>query len=144
LTTFGSPSSAGSSIRRHGVGNRLRIDQRLVSLHVDDDVAVERGGNLREPVGAAAVIVAGEAGFAAEALNGVENPQIVGGDDHALHRGRRSGASVDVLDHRTAVDLRERLAREACRTESSGDDGDGTEWKAVIDREASRRRVHDE
>ena len=29
-----------------------RIDERLVALHVDDDVAVERGGDLGEAIGA--------------------------------------------------------------------------------------------
>jgi hypothetical protein len=49
-----------------------------------------------------------------------------------------------VLDHRAAVDIRERLAREPGRGESGGDDGDDFEGKRRIDRRTSRYRVHDE
>jgi hypothetical protein len=48
-----------------------------------------------------------------------------------------------MLDHRTAIDVGERLSRETRRSESGGDDGDGVEWNG-IDRNASRCRVHDE
>jgi hypothetical protein len=49
-----------------------------------------------------------------------------------------------VLDHRTAVDVGERLAWESGRSESGGDDGDDLQWGNVIDRFTSRYRVHDE
>ena len=67
LTMLGLPSSAGSRnpvIQRRDVDLRVggkrrdrfvdrpRVDQRLVALDVDDDVAVERRRHFREPVGA--------------------------------------------------------------------------------------------
>ena len=73
-------SSAGVSMRRYSVvieidgsangatsfGDRARIEQRLVALHVDDDVAVERGGDLGEAIGAGRVIGARQPHVAAE------------------------------------------------------------------------------
>jgi hypothetical protein len=50
---------------------------------------------------------------------------VVGGHDHRRNRRRRGGAPVDVLDHRPAADLRERLAREPGRLVARGNDGDG-------------------
>ena len=41
--------------RRDRLVDRPGIDQRLVALHVDDDVAVERRGDFREPIGAGLV-----------------------------------------------------------------------------------------
>jgi hypothetical protein len=49
-----------------------------------------------------------------------------------------------VFDHRTTVDVGERLAWKSGRSESGGDDGDDLEWRSAIDRLASRYRVHDE
>ena len=68
LVTFGFCSSAASSIRLRSVDittigsaqqrldrvvDHRGLDQRLVSLHVDDDLAPERRGDFGEPVGAA-------------------------------------------------------------------------------------------
>jgi hypothetical protein len=53
-------------------------------------------------------------------------------------------AAIHVLDHRTTIDVGERLAWESGRSESGGDDGDNLQWGSVIDRLASRYRVHDE
>jgi hypothetical protein len=49
-----------------------------------------------------------------------------------------------VLNHRTAVDVSERLAGESGRGESGGDDSDDFERRSVIDRRTSRCRVHGE
>ena len=71
-------------------------------------------------------------------------PPIVGRDDHAPDRCARLRAAIHVLDHRTTVDVGERLAWESGRSESGGDDSDDLKWGIVIDRLASRYRVHDE
>jgi hypothetical protein len=42
------------------------------------------------------------------------------------------------------IDVGERFSREACRGESSGNDGDDFERTRGIDRSTSRYRVHDE
>jgi len=53
-----------------------------------------------------------------------------------------------VLDHRTAVDQRERLARKSRRGESGWDEGDDVErrdWiESMITRAITRARAHDE
>ena len=49
---------------------------------------------------------------AAEALDGRGDPLVVGRDDHGVDAARRRGAPVDVLDHRPAGDVGERLAGE--------------------------------
>jgi hypothetical protein len=49
-----------------------------------------------------------------------------------------------VFDHRTAVDVGERLARKPRRGESGGDESDDLKGKTAIDLGVSRSRVHDE
>ena len=44
------------------------VEQRLVALHVDEDVAFVVGGDLGDALGAGAMVGAGHAGFAAEGL----------------------------------------------------------------------------
>ena len=56
----------GSAKRRDRFVDRPRIDQRLVALHVDDDVAVERRGDLGEPIGAGRMVGARQPHLAAE------------------------------------------------------------------------------
>ena len=134
--------------RRDRLGNRIRIDERLVALHVDDDVAVERGGDFGEPIGRAVMIGARHADLAAELLHRAGDAEIVGRDDHLRDRRRRRRAPVDVLDHRAAVDQRERLAGKSGRGESGGDECDDVECRdrieSMITRAITRARVHDE
>jgi hypothetical protein len=49
-----------------------------------------------------------------------------------------------VFDHRTAVDVRERLARKPRGGESGGDESDDLKWKTAIGLGVGRSRVHDE
>jgi hypothetical protein len=86
----------------------------------------------------------GQADAAAKIADARGDTQIVGRDDHFGHRQRRFSTSIDVLDHRTAVDVREGFAWKACRPESSGDECDDLEWMDEIDRRTSRRGVHGE
>ena len=91
--------------------------QRLVALHVDDDVAVERRGDLGEAIGAALVRRRVSRDLAAESLRRASairwsSVATITRDD----RARRGGAPVDVLDHRPAVDVGERFAGEAAST----------------------------
>jgi len=51
------------------------------------------------------------AGGAAEGADRFENALVVGCDQHGRHRRGGGGAPVDVLDHRAAADVGERLAR---------------------------------
>jgi hypothetical protein len=49
-----------------------------------------------------------------------------------------------VLDHRTPIDIGERLARKPRGGESGGDESDDLQRKIAVDLGASRSRVHDE
>ena len=76
-------SSAGSVANgRDGRVDRLRLEERLVSLDVDDQIAVERRGDFGEPIGAALMRRDGHDGFAAERSDRVEDALVVGRDDH--------------------------------------------------------------
>ena len=129
--------------RRDRFVDRPRVDQRLVALYADNDVAVERRRHFRDAVGAARMVGARQTHLATESADGGRDAQIVGGDDDARHQTRLRRPPVDVFDHRTTVDVGERFSGEPCRAESGGDDGDRLE-RRMIDRSASRRGVHDE
>jgi len=108
--------------------DRARVDERFITLDVDDDVAVERGDHLGETIGAGQMRGFCQPDFAAEIAHARRDTQIVGGDDDLRHGGSGRGAAVDVFDHRTAVDIGERLAGKTRRGESSGDDSDDLQW----------------
>src|SRR5208282_5762811 len=59
------------------------IDQRLVSLNVDEDVAGLVYGHFGDAFGSGAMIGAGHAGFTAERLHGIDDALVVGGDEDA-------------------------------------------------------------
>jgi hypothetical protein len=134
--------------RRHRFANRIGIDQWLVALHVDDDVAVERRGDFGQTIRRAVMIGARHPHLAAELLHGPRNPHVVGRDDDLRNRRRSGGAPVDVLDHRAAVYQRERLAGESAGGESRGDEGDSAKgrdrFQSMITSAISRSGLHGE
>jgi len=81
------------------------------------------GDEFGQPVGAREVVAAGEAGDAAKGLDGIDDPLVVGGDEHGIH-GRQRGLAVDVLDHGPAGDLSERFSRKAGRVVAGRHDRD--------------------
>ena len=113
--------------RPHHLVDHLRLDERHVALDVHDDVAGQIRGDFGDPIGAGAVRPVGHPHDAAEALDGLRNPRVIGGDDHGVDARGVGGAAVDVLDHRPAGDVGERFAGKAGRVVSGGDDGDGCE-----------------
>jgi hypothetical protein len=74
----------------------------------------------------------------AEFGNSRGDTEIVGRDNHARHGGSCAGPAVHMFDHRLAIDVREWLAGETRRGESSGDDGDDLQRIRRIDRRNSR------
>jgi hypothetical protein len=113
-------------------------------LNVDGDIAVDFRDDFSEAIGAGLMRRFGQADATAKITDARGDSQIVGRDDHFGDRQRRFSTPIDVFDHRTAVDVREGLAWEACRPESSGDECDDLEWMDEIDRRTSRRGVHGE
>jgi hypothetical protein len=107
--------------RRHGI-DQFGVDQRLVALHVDDDlVAIEAQllAGFGQPVGAAGMVLAGQDGFDAVRLAGRNDRCIVSGDDHA-RCARRAGALGHAHHHRHARDVGQGFVgqprrRQACR-----------------------------
>jgi hypothetical protein len=85
---------------------------------------------------------------AAETLHGAGDPEIVGRDDDLRDRMGGRHAAIDVLDHRAAIDERQRLAGESGGGESGRDQGDDVERRdrigPMIGRVISRSGVHDE
>ena len=66
-----------------GLVDRPGIDERLVALHVDDDVAVERFGDFGDPIGAAQMRGLRQPHLSAELRDARRDAQVVGGHDHA-------------------------------------------------------------
>ena len=84
--------------------NRSWIDERFVTLNVDEDVACLMRRDFGDAFGACAVVGASHAGFTAEGANGVDDALIVGGDDDVMDRLGLLGALVNALDHRLACE----------------------------------------
>ena len=108
-------STAGSAERRQRFGDHRRVDQRLVALDVDDDVAVERRGHFGEAVGAAAVVGAGHHRHAAVGLDRVAHARVVGRDDDLGDPRRPPRLFDDADDHRQAAEVDQGLAGEPGR-----------------------------
>jgi len=75
------------------------IDERFVSLNVDEDVALLVSGDFGDAFGAGAVVGAGHACFAAETADGVDNPLVIRRYHDAVDGLRLFGAFVNALDH---------------------------------------------
>jgi hypothetical protein len=114
----------GGEQRLHRVVDRRRGNERLIALHVHDEIRLERRRNFREPIGARGVIGARHHRDAAELVHDGGDFFVVGGDDDRVDASGVRGARPLVLDHRFAVDERERLARQARRPIARGNDSD--------------------
>ena len=111
--------------------DHLRLDERLVALDVDDDLAGESRGHFRDAIGAGAMRPRASSARCRRSFDRRRDPLVVGGDDDRIDAARRGGAAIDVLDHRTAGDVSERLARKTGRVVSGGDDGDDL-WRGGV------------
>jgi len=83
----------------HGGVDSDGINEGLVALNVDEDVARFMSRDFRDALGSRAVIGARHARVAAERLDGVEYALVVGGDEDGMDGVGAFGAFVDVLDH---------------------------------------------
>ena len=59
---------------------RARIDQWLITLHIDVNLGGQVRGNLRHAVGSRAMVGARDDRFAAEGFDGSLDPGVFGGD----------------------------------------------------------------
>lgn len=90
-----------------------RIDERLVPLDIDENVAGFVRGHLGDALGSGAMVRAGHTGFAPEGFHSIEDALVVGGHQDAMDGLGAFGALVDMLDHGFACKRDERLAGEA-------------------------------
>ena len=125
LGTDRSDVDLGLGKRRQRGADRRRLDGRDVALEVDDDLLgrAEPFQRLVDAGAAVEVIGAGHHRLAAGQLDRRSDGEIVGGDDDAADR-RLDGAAPDMDDHRGAVDVGERLARQPDRGHAGGDEDD--------------------
>src|SRR5579863_4079676 len=95
----------------HGGG----VEKRFVSLDVHKHVALDVGGDLGDALGAGPGVGASHAGVATESAYGLDDPVVVGCDDHLVYRFGRLRAAVNPLNHRLARKRDKRFAGEAGR-----------------------------
>src|SRR6478672_9111728 len=96
--------------RLDGSRNRLRANERQISLNVDEPVCCfELPCDFRQPVGAAGVILRGPYDIAAKLFDGFLDSPIVGGDDDLIQQLRLGSIFINVLNHGLAADNRQRL-----------------------------------
>ncbi len=100
------------------------VEQRLVTLYIHEDVALDMGSHLGDALCTSAMVGPGHASFAAKALDRLDDPVVVGSHDHFMDRFCRFGPVVDALDHRLASQRNQRFAREPGRAVPGWDDND--------------------
>jgi hypothetical protein len=108
--------------RRHFRNQRVQrggINQRLVSLHVDENIRVAAGKvrrDLRHALGPAAMLAARHHRFPAEGRHRVADARVVGGHDTMRPIVRACFHPLpDVLNHRLPGNRRQRLPRKPRR-----------------------------
>ena len=122
-----------------------RLDERFVTLNVDNKGAVEFVGNFSHPIQAAAMVGGRHTRLTAECCDCVCDTSIVGRHQDSADARRRRGTAVHMFNHGPSVDVGERLARESGGVESGGDDGDRVLCPgSYSERIGVRNRVHDE
>lgn len=86
------------------------IDEGLVALNVDEDIAGFMCRHFGDALGAGAVVGASHSGFAPKGQYGVNNALIVGGDKNPVDRLRELGLFVNALHHGLAGQVYQRFA----------------------------------
>jgi hypothetical protein len=99
----------------HGGVDGGRVEHRLVTLNVDDDLSGGGGGGFGDAVGAGDVIGASHDDARAEVLGGVANARVVGGDHDVGEIARLRGTLPNVLQHGFPGDRDESFAGESGR-----------------------------
>lgn len=80
-------------------------DHGFVALDIDDHIHIlEVESHFRQPVGAAGMIFGGHHSPAAEGIDAVQDPLVVGGHQHFIRDPGQSGPFIDPLDHGFAMD----------------------------------------
>src|ERR1700704_1903567 len=105
--------------------DQLRIDQRLVTLDVNDVRELfQLARYFRDPIRTARVIRRGHRHFGAPIEGRFGNTEIVGGDNEAVEFLRAPAAFPNMPEQRLARDLMQRLAGKPRRAPACGDYSD--------------------
>jgi len=96
------------------------IDERFVSLNIDEYVAFLVSGDFGDSFGAGAVVGACHAGFAAETADGVDDPLVIRRYHDAVDGLRLFSALVNALDHGFASQRDEWLTGKASGSVTRG------------------------
>ena len=99
----------GCEWRNRFVDHR-RLNQRFVSLDVDDERCLKARGDFCNSIGAALMPRRRHPRDAAECFNRAEHALVVGRNDDRRDRSRRRGPPIHMLDHWPAVDIRQRFS----------------------------------
>ena len=118
---------------RHAV-DVLGIHQRLVALHVEDDVHVEVLHGREDPVRARRQRRVGHDGPSAGGFDRSRDPLVVGRDEDEVDAPRLQRPLEDPDDHGGSGDRMERFSRKALRPVAGGDDGDDGKGEEVASR----------
>lgn len=110
--------------RLNGFVDHACVDERLVALDVDDDVAVDVLDGLGEPIRAAGMVGGGHDGAAAGGRDGAGDPVVVGGDEDVIEGIGEPASFEDALDHGFPGDLEHGFAGEPGRGEAGGDEAE--------------------
>jgi hypothetical protein len=111
--------------RRDHFSDHLRLDERQIGLHVDDDLAAQIARSFRDAIRAGAVSRLCEPDDTAERFHRTRNALVVGRHDNGVNAASVRGAAVDVLDHRPPSDIGKDFSGKTRRIVAGGDDGDG-------------------
>ncbi len=90
-----------------------RVDQRLIALHVDNEIAIEGARDFGEAIGAGLVRWTRHADPATKRPHGGSHTLIVCGDHDVAQRAARGCAAIHVLDERLARKVGEKLSGES-------------------------------
>ncbi len=110
--------------------NRGRLDQRLIPLHVHENVVASvdcRCGHFGDALGAGPVFGARHHCFPSKAGHGLQDALIISGDNHAGNSFGEPHARPHPFDHGFSGQSHQRLAREPGGGVSSGNNSEGHE-----------------
>lgn len=110
--------------RGDGGVNGVGIDEGLVALHIDENIAGFVRGHFGNAFRSGAVIGTGKARLSAKGGDGVHNPLVIRGYQDFVYGKSLFSPVINVLDHGLPGEGDQGLAREPSRSEACGNDDD--------------------
>jgi hypothetical protein len=99
-----------------------RLDERFITLNVDDEFVVEGSRHLRETIRSRPVAGGRHAHESAKSAHCIRNAVVIRSNNDAVQHLTGGRSPIDVLDEGLAGELGKRFSRETRRLVSSGDD----------------------